>query len=197
MAECVVLERDAYGTDVRARVRVQQPGTASACVKNLLRHALMADVSAQAATHVTFHRFECPVEDELISLRLGQLAVRGDTPYAFRIRKTAPADAPLTWVTSDDIEDPQNRVVKPLSGRFMLAPLLRGAALDVECHTQAGTGRKHTMWTNVHVAREEEDVFLLETTGALGCRAAWNQAIDASIAAMAFFFSATPKPLPL
>ena len=178
------------GTNVRADVRV--PAHITVCVKNLLRHALMADVRTQAVTHVTFNVYECPLEDELVAMRLGQLAVRGDTPYAFRIRRTADADAPLTWVTSDDIDDPCARVVMPNSGRFVLAPLLAGATFDVVCHTRAGTGRAHAMWNSVHVARPQDDVFRLETTGALGCTDTWNAAIHATVHAMRAFIRSCP-----
>ena len=192
MVTYTVLER-AESSDTHVRASISTDPHVSNCVKNVLRHALMADIVTQSVTHVTFNVYESPIEDEIVALRLGQLAVRGDAPYAFRVRKTACKQTPLTWVTSDDIEDPARRVVMPPSGRFLLAPLLENATLDVVCHTSAGTGRQHTLFSCVHVARPDPDTFELETTGALSCAAAWNQAIDAVIAAMSFFF-ATAHP---
>ena len=187
MAAICVTDWAADGTDVCADVSI--PANVDNCLKNLLRHALMADVVTQGVTHVTFHTYESPIEDEIVSLRLGQLAVRGDTPYAFRICKAAPRDAPLTWVTSDDILDPDKRVVQPPSGRFCIVPLLAGARFDVTCFTQAGTARAHTLFNSVFVSRPADAQFRLETTGALGCAATWNRAIDASIEKMSEFMS--------
>ena len=83
MATYTPTSSDAQGVVITADVTT--PCDTSAGIKNLVRHALMADLCVQAVTHVTFNTYECPLEDELIALRLGQLAIRGDTPFALSL----------------------------------------------------------------------------------------------------------------
>ena len=158
---------------------------------NLLRHALMADVSVQAPVRVTFPAGynSIVIEDAMVAHRIAQLPVSGTSPCTFTIRKTAPKDASLTWVTSDDIvdDDGGRRVVRPEAGRYLLVPLLAGQEFCARATTAAGSGRKHTVWASVFVAvhthPDSSVTFNIETTGAQSPQEAWKAAFEASICA--------------
>ena len=140
-------------------------------VVTCMRHALMADVPVQAVHRVRFHQYECPIEDEMVAMRFGGLAVTGLEPAKFWVDVTAPPRAPLTWVTDRHLQGPDaHRVVRHPAGPVLLAPLLAGQTLRATCRTALGTGRAHTKWTSVHpVVREtgpDQFTLTLKTTGA-------------------------------
>lgn len=157
-------------------------------VQNLARHALMADVPVQAVDKVTFHVWDGLVESSLIAHRLGQLPVKGLEPVSFDVDVTAALDAPLTWVTTDDITGDDGRVVRGtedgIGSGFLLVPLLGGQRAKLTCHTSLGTGRRHAVWNSVFpvVQRDERgDVtFIVETTGAVTPREAWLAALTST-----------------
>ena len=176
---------------------------ADMCVRNLLRHALMADVPVQAVDRVTFHTYDGPLESAMIAHRLGQLPIRGLTDLSFDVKVQAAATAPLTWATAAHITGDSGRVVTgteaapDTSDPFLLVPLLASQQVHVTCHTSLGTGRRRTTWASVfpvftHVD-EQTCVLTVETTGALTPLAACIAALQASCAAFATLL--TP-PLP-
>lgn len=158
---------------------------------NVFRHALMADVCVQAPVRVTFPNGynSIVIEDAMVAHRIAQLPVSGSSPCTFTIRKTAPKDVSLTWVTSDDIVDDEGgrRVVRPAFGRYLLVPLMAGQEFCARASTAAGSGRKHTVWASVFVAvhthADGSVTFNIETTGAQSPREAWNAALQSSIGA--------------
>lgn len=155
--------------------------------KNMMRHALLADVTVQAVNRVTFpHGYGgLIIEDAMTAHRIGQLPICGSTPCTFVIKKTAPDDAPLTWVTSDDIvEDDETEgscVYRPAGSRFLIAPLLAGQRFHAVATTAAGSGRKHTLWSSVflsiHKRDDGKDAFCIQTTGAINPKDAWTSAL--------------------
>jgi hypothetical protein len=163
------------------------PGWAS----NVMRHALMADVSVQAPVRITFPNGygNLAIEDAMAAHRIAQLPVCGSTPCTFTIDKTAPADASLTWVTSDDIADDEGgrRVVRPQRGRYFLVPLLAGQRFCARAETVAGSGRQHTLWASVFVAvqahADASVSFCISTTGAQTPQEAWTSASTATLGA--------------
>jgi len=159
----------------------------------LVRNALMADVPVQAVDTVDFGAYDGPLESEMVAHRLGGVPIRGLCPLKFHIRVRACAEAPLTWVTSEDImeDDPaQGRVVRcsrPCGSRFLLVPLLAGQEFAVTCNTALGTGRKHTRWLSTFVGvqpqedgRPDSARFTVETNGALSPQEAWVRALEAT-----------------
>jgi len=158
----------------------------SMAMQNLIRHALLADVPVQAVDRVTFNEWDGPVESSFIAHRMGQLPIRGTDPLEFEVNVTAKADAPLTWITSNDITGDGGRVVKGTedgtSFGFLLVPLLAGQRAHLTCHTTLGTGRKHAIWNSVFpVVKRREDgsaTFLIETTGAITPKDAWIAALS-------------------
>jgi hypothetical protein len=169
------------------------------CVRNLLRHALLADVPVQAVDRVTFHAYDGPLECALVAHRLGQLPVRGLTDLSFDVRGVGPATAPLTWITAAHITGDGGRVVKGDEGAtaetgavapaeaadaFQLVPLLAGQQVHVTCHTSLGTGRRRTTWAStfpVFTHTDERSCTLsVETTGALTPLAACIAALTAA-----------------
>ena len=148
------------------------------CTRNLMRHALMADVPVQAVDRVTFHAYDGPLECAMVAHRFGQLPIRGTQSATFDVQLEAAADAPLTWVTTAHIVgDEAGQVVKGTEGgkatcdEFQLVPLLAGQRLHVTCQTSLGTGRRRTTWASVfpvfkHV-NENTCILKVETTGAV------------------------------
>jgi len=156
---------------------------------NLLRHALLADVPVQAVEKASFYAWDGPIERSMVALRLGQLPVRGLEPLTFEIKVRASLDAPLTWVTSEDVVGDDYRVRRFKDGsRFLIAPLLAGQSLHVVCQTSLGTGRRRTQWSSVFpVMVSQEDgscLFTVETTGACTAAQAWRDAITGAAGTM-------------
>lgn len=148
------------------------------CTRNLLRHALMADVPVQAVDRVTFHAYDGPLECAMVAHRFGQLPIRGSQALTFDVQLEAAVDAPLTWVTTAHIvTDDGGQVVRGTEGgkdtcnEFLLVPLLAGQRLHVTCQTSLGTGRRRTTWASVfplfnHI-NENACILKVETTGAI------------------------------
>jgi DNA-directed RNA polymerase subunit D len=133
-------------------------------VINIMRRALMADVPVQAVDMVTFYKWDCAIESEMVAHRLGQLPVQGLEPMTFEIQVTAPPNKPLTWVKPSHITGPDaHRICKGDEfGEFLIAPLLAGQRLHVVCRTSLGTGRKDARWNSTfpilyHDEDEEEE----------------------------------------
>ncbi len=150
-------------------------------LRNLIRHALFADVGVQAVEKVSFLEWSGPIERSIVALHLGQLPVRGDDELVFEINKQAEEGKPLTWVTSDDIHGDKGRIVRQ-DRPFLIAPLLAGQKLHCVCKTRLSTGRERTQWSSVFpVLRHDEDgdgcTVIVETTGALTPEEAWIRAL--------------------
>ena len=156
-------------------------------LRNLVRHALFADVHIQAVDRVSFYEWSGPIERSIVALHLGQLPVRGHDDLVFEVRKRADDRAPLTWVTSDDIFGDEGRIARQATP-FLIAPLLAGQALHCMCSTRMSTGREHTRWNSVFpIVLHDDDTsdtngctMIVETTGSLSPEEAWTKAITTS-----------------
>jgi len=158
-------------------------------MRNVIRHALMADVPVQACDNVTFHAWDGRIESSMIAHRVGGIPIRGLDPLEFTIKVAAPDNKPLTWVTSLDIKGDDGRCVHgDAEDGIQLVPLLAGQQVHLVCKTSLGTGRKGTLWHSTHVvvqaAEEGTDTatYTLLTTGALTATEAWRRAISSSMA---------------
>ena len=183
---------------------------ADTSMRTLVRHALFADVAVQAVDRVTFHAWSGLVESSLVAHRMGQLAVRGLEPLSFELKFSAPADAPLTWVTTEHITGDGGRVVRGGGDRLnteeplLLIPLLAGQRVHLTCTTSLGSGRRKATWNSVfpivRVVGEEEVAaaaggkaavlspqpftVTVETTGACTPVEAMTRALTTSIATL-------------
>jgi hypothetical protein len=168
------------------------------CTRNLMRHALMADVPVQAVDRVTFHAYDGPLECAMVAHRFGQLPIRGKQPVTFDVKLEAATNAPLTWVTTAHIvSDDGGQVVRGTEGgydEFLLVPLLAGQRLHVTCQTSLGTGRRRTTWASVfpvfkHV-NENACILKVETTGAVTPAEACMAALQSCCAVYASLLAA-------
>ena len=155
-------------------------------LRNLVRHALFADVNVQAVDRVSFYEWSGPIERSIVALHLGQLPIQGEDGLVFEVRKRADDDKPLTWVTSDDIYGDNGRVARQETP-FLIAPLLAGQSLHCMCSTRMSSGRERTQWNSVFpiLLHDEETgangcTVIVETTGSLTPEEAWTKAIAAS-----------------
>ena len=159
-----------------------------ASIRTLVRHALFADVPVQAVEKVTFLHWDGLVESSLIAHRMGQLPVTGLEPLTFELNFKAPADAPLTWATTEHITGDEGRVVRgisPTSAGFLLVPLLAGQHVHLVCTTSLGTGRRRATWNSafpvVSVISPSEFLITVETTGACTAKEALTRALQSSL----------------
>jgi hypothetical protein len=157
-------------------------------MRTLVRHALFADVPVQAVEKVTFLHWDGLVESSLIAHRMGQLPITGLEPLTFELNFKAPADAPLSWATTEHITGDEGRVVRgigPTSGGFLLVPLLAGQQVHLVCTTSLGTGRKRATWNSafpvVQVISSREFTLSVETTGACTANEALTRALQSSL----------------
>ncbi len=137
---------------------------------NSLRRTILNEVPTMAIEDVEFRKNSSTLYDEMVSLRLGLLALSTDLKsYEFpsenvpedsakaSLKLTLSAKGPKTVYASEiKSADPK---VKPVHGKTPIVKLLEGQELEFEAKAVLGRGKTHAKWSPGHVYyRNDADI---------------------------------------